>query len=124
MSTIEKYKSEKLHLSFAEEWAGLLGKPYGFEGLGGVGCVSSLKLENSRNGATIWYQNYHDIPDSFRPYVENAIKEHFCAILATALKNLREDVTGLAAEALKEHEQLLADAGLSDAEIKADGGKP
>lgn len=120
MSSVDKYKILKRDARDAKEWAGMLGKSYRGGG-GGIGSVVTACIK----AATIYYQeyngatNYHDVPTALIPYLEQAIKNQFSALLAKAIQTLDEDLSVAASDAAMELKQAMEDAGLSTKDILA-----
>ena len=118
MSKIEQYKTAKREANESEKWAALIGAEY-HGGGGGIGSLRSFSIASGEAGPTVYHQyrngdnNYHVMPSSLRPHLEAAIKDAFPSLLADALNRQEEAVKAIAAEAVKEHAELLDAAGIS-----------
>ena len=112
MSTIERFNEKKRQLGYAKALVSLIGKEY-HGGGGGIGKVvrataSICVYHQYSNGDT----NYHDSDGAFNTYLANSLIKNQGKIIGDAIAAFEADCQALAAEALKDHEQLMADAGL------------
>jgi hypothetical protein len=118
MNKIEQYKAAKQEANESAKWAALIGDRY-YGGGGGVGRLHKFSIAGGEASPTVYHQysdgatNYHPMPAALRPHLEAAIKAAFPSLLADALARHEEAVKAFAAEAVKEHAELLEAAGLS-----------
>jgi hypothetical protein len=114
---IEQYNAAKREQQECLTWASLIGDKY-HGGGGGIGELRSLKLAKGEESPTVYHQfsdgdtNYHKMPASLSPFLEDAIKASFGVLLADALKRQELSLKDAAAEAVKAHGELLRAAGL------------
>ena len=112
MSTIERFNEKKRHLKYAQALVSLIGKPY-HGGGGGIGRIAGATAS-----ICVYYQysngdtNYHDSEPEFNSYLASSLIKNQGKIIEDALAAFEADCQALASEALKEHEQLMALAGL------------
>jgi len=110
---IEQYNTAKREQTTCQAWAALIGSKY-HGGGGGFGQLKELQLAK----VAVYHQysdganNYHDIPAALAPHLCAAIKARFGELVANALARQDAALKIAAAEALKEHGELLEAAGL------------
>ena len=114
---IEQYNAAKREQSICQAWTALIGNKYDGGG-GGIGQLSELQLAK----VTVYHQssdgaNNYDIPAALAPYLCAAIKARFDELVSDALARQDAALKTAAAEALKEHGELLEAAGLSGNEV-------
>ena len=111
---IEQYNAAKREQTTCLAWTALIGNPYRGGG-GGVGELKSLSL----GSVTVYHQysdganNYHEIPAALAPHICAAIRARFGELVADALARQDVALKAAAAEAVKEHGELLQAAGLA-----------
>ena len=116
-TSIEQYKILKCEHIEAVKWLSLIGSPY-HGGGGGIGNLRTLKLDKGDGAPTVYHQqydganNYHIMPSSLAPYLEAEIKARFNELIKGALARQEVELKTASEQALKEHEELLIDAGL------------
>lgn len=113
MSAVTEFNERKRQLGYARALVSLIGSPYHGGGGGGIGSISSAAASicvyhQERDGST----NYHDSDKEFNAYLAKSLIKNQDKIIADALAAFEADCQALAAKALKEHEQLMASAGL------------
>lgn len=115
---IQQYQGAKREHDDCAAWAALIGAPYRGGG-GGVGELKSLQLMKGEASPTVYHQysdgarNYHHMPAALAPHLEAAIKARFGELVADALARQGMALKAAAAEAVKEHGELLQAAGLA-----------
>lgn len=122
---IEQFLAAKREREACAAWAALLGAPYngGGGGGGGVGRLVMMRLAMGESAPTIYHQfnngaqNYHRMPAALAMHLEDAIIDNFPALLAAALERQRAAVRVAAEAALREHRELVNEAGLSLADL-------
>lgn len=113
MSHIENYKKFKSSVEQTQRWSAMLGQQY-YGGGGGLGRIIGVEL----NKVQIYYQfsngdtNYHNIPQHFTKYVQQAIINQFDSLLEEAKQLEEEEFKRLAQQAHGEAKQIAEDAGL------------
>ena len=111
---IEQYNAAKREQTTCLAWTELIGNKYRGGG-GGIGELKSLSL----GSVTVYHQysdgttNYHEIPAALAPHLCAAIKARFGELVADALARQDLALKAAAAEAVKEHGELLQAAGLA-----------
>ena len=117
-TAIEKYKDAKADHGHCRAWASLIGSRF-HGGGGGIGYLHSLCLASGEAAPTVYHQrsdgakNYHTMPKSLQPHLEAAIKARFGALLRDALERQEQGLKASAELAMKEHSNMLVDAGLT-----------
>jgi len=115
---IDQYKAANREANDCARWAALIGDRY-HGGGGGIGELRRFSIASGEAVPTVYHQysdgatNYHQMPTALQPHLEAAIKANFQLLLADALERQEKAVKACAAEALKEHADLLEAAGLS-----------
>lgn len=113
MNYIENYKKFKASKEQTTRWADMLGKQF-YGGGGGLGRIVGVEL----NKVQIYYQfnngdpNYHNVPQHFTKYLQQAIINQFSNLLEEAKQLEDEDFKKLARLAHGEAQQIAEDAGL------------
>jgi hypothetical protein len=111
---IEQYNAAKREQTTCLAWTALIGNKY-HGGGGGIGELKSLSL----GSVTVYHQysdgatNYHEIPAALAPHLCAAIKARFGELVSDALALQDLALKAAAAEAVKEHGDLLQAAGLA-----------
>jgi hypothetical protein len=109
MSKLDSYFLKKEQMVLSENWASMIGKRYGAGWAGGIGYVSSVKL----NAIELHYlknNNWcHREPEGLLPFLEESIKSIFSEIIEIALQLQKEDLKSAAISALKENEKIIED---------------
>lgn len=112
-SAIETYQEAKRLREDANRWTQMFGMRY-HGGGGGIGDLRSISVAQAQiyyqetNGAT----NYHDAPSRMLRALEQVIASRFPELLTNAMNAIDKNLDHLAAEAYKEHRNLMLDAGL------------
>lgn len=113
MSHIENYKKFKANVEQTQRWYAMLGKQY-YGGGGGVGRIVGVELAECQ----LYYQfangdpNYHNVPQHFTKYLQQAIISQFGNLLEEAKRLEAEEFKSLAQKAHEEAQQIAEDAGL------------
>lgn len=113
MSKIDAYHKSVDDWRCAEQWIALIGKEYRGGG-GGIGEVRSIYVKSTvysqaYDGAT----NYHDIPGGLAEALSGVVRVEMDRLIRLALDAMVARSKTLAAEAAKEHSELMAAAGLT-----------
>ena len=107
MYKLNDYILKKEEMVLSENWASMIGNRYGQGWAGGIGYVSSVKL----NEIELHYlknNNWcHRGPEGLLPFLEKSIKNMFPEILKIALELQKEDLKSAAISALKENEHVI-----------------
>ncbi len=115
MRAIDTYTQMVYDFKLSEAWFNLLGKP----GASGFGVFHSIMVAGGTSAPSIYYQenegsqNYHLMPRELIPYLEEAIKEQFGPLIATALRMQNKATVEAARAAVLEHRELMAAAGVT-----------
>lgn len=109
---IGNYKEAVQAIASALAWKSMIGKTFSGGG-GGTGYVSGVETN-----ITIYFQerdgskNYHEIPAPLEFALRQVIKENAHQLLGKAIKRMEADRDEAAEAAVKEHAELMREAGL------------
>ena len=113
MNCIENYQDFKVNKEQTTRWADMLGKQF-YGGGGGLGRIVGVELSKVQ----IYYQfsngdqNYHNVPQHFTKYLQQAIINQFSNLLQEAKQLEETEFKRLAVLAHGEAQQIAEDAGL------------
>ena len=115
---IEQYNAAKNSQIDCLNWVALIGSSYSGGG-GGIGKLQSLQLAKGDAAPTVYHQysdsakNYHTMQPALAWHLDEAIKARFGELVADAMARQDVALKAIAAEAVKEHCELLQAAGLA-----------
>jgi len=107
MSKLDDYILKKEQMMLSENWARMIGKRDAPGWAGGIGHVSSVKLNAIKLDYFKNNKPYHFAPEGLLPFLEMSIKSIFSEIIKIALELQKEDLKSAAIYALKENEQVI-----------------